>query len=41
MQDAWLSRVLDQPESRYFTLNLIASCAQPDTGGPLDEVSGR
>jgi hypothetical protein len=26
---------------RYFTSNLIASCAQPDTGGPFDELSGR
>jgi len=26
---------------RYFMSNLIASCAQPDTGGPFDEVSGR
>jgi hypothetical protein len=26
---------------RYFMSNLIASCAQPDTGAPFDEVSGR
>jgi hypothetical protein len=26
---------------RYCVSNLIASCAQPDTGGPFDEVSGR
>ena len=26
---------------RYFNSNLIASCTQPDTDGPFDEVSGR
>lgn len=26
---------------RYLISNLIASCAQPDSGGPYDEVSGR
>ena len=26
---------------RYFMSNLIASCAQPDCGGPFDELSGR
>lgn len=26
---------------RHCISNLIASCAQPDTGGPFDEVSGR
>ncbi len=25
----------------YFVSNWIASCAQPDTGGPFDAVSGR
>jgi hypothetical protein len=25
----------------YFISNLIASCAQPDTSGPFDEVPGR
>jgi hypothetical protein len=26
---------------RYFVSNLIASCTQPDTGGPFDALSGR
>lgn len=37
-----LEAFLSLPKSpAYFMSNLIANCAQPDTGGPFGEVSGR
>jgi hypothetical protein len=38
---SWTDYRLIGAAPRYLVSNLITSCAQPDTGGALDEVSGR